>query len=101
MLLQINSLRKRFTSYAQYANATIEDIFDKPALENAQKLKFQTVQSTVLENLGGGSFKLLPLPLLAQISSVNGILTEDLIAWFYRYSFEWQFFPLPHPVWPQ
>ena len=77
MLIQLNSLRKKFTTYSHYANATIEDIFDKAALDSSPKLKVQTVQSAVLENLGAGSFNISPLPLLTQISSVNGILTED------------------------
>jgi hypothetical protein len=77
MLLQINSLRKKFTTYSEYAGAAIEDIFDKEALEASQKLKVQTVHSSTLENLGGGNFKISPLPLQAQVSSVNGILTED------------------------
>jgi hypothetical protein len=77
MLIQINSLRKKFTSYSLYANATIDDIFDKEVLTKAKELKVQTVQSSVLENLGSRAFRVSPLPLLAQISSVNGILTDD------------------------
>jgi hypothetical protein len=77
MLLQINSLRKKFITYSQYANAEIEDIFEKSALDQSQKLTVQTVQSSILENLGGGAFKLSPLPLSAQISSVNAVLSED------------------------
>jgi enediyne biosynthesis protein E4 len=78
VLGQITSLRKKFTTYSQYANATIEDVFDKTALEGSQKLKVQTVQSAVLENLGDGNFKLTALPVMAQFSSVNGILTDDI-----------------------
>ena len=77
LLTQVNSLRKKLTTYSLYAYAAIEDIFDKPALESSLQLKVQRVESSVVENLGGGNFKLSSLPLLAQISSVNGILTED------------------------
>jgi hypothetical protein len=77
MLLQINSLRKKFTNYSQYARATIEDIFGKTALDAAKKLHVHTLQSTLLENTGSGNFRLTPLPTVAQISSVNGIIADD------------------------
>ena len=77
MLTQINSLRKKFTTYAQYASADIEDVFGRTHLAASKNLKVQIVQSSVLENLGQGNFRLLPLPLTAQFSSVNGILTQD------------------------
>lgn len=78
MLLQVNSLRKKFTSYSKYASATIEDIFGKESLRAAKRLKAQTLHSMVLENIGSGNFKLLPLPAMAQLSSVNGIVTDDV-----------------------
>jgi hypothetical protein len=77
MLQQVSSLRKKFTNYSIYANAAVEDLFDKAALDSSQKLTVQTLQSVVLENLGGENFNVLPLPVAAQISSVSGILTED------------------------
>lgn len=77
MLLQLTSLRKKFTRYALYADAAIEDIFEKTTLDASQKLKIQTVQSSLLENLGEGRFRLTQLPLEAQISCVSGILTGD------------------------
>lgn len=77
MLRQVNTLRKKFTSYAAYAKATIGDIFDRQSLEKASKLKVQTLQTSVLENLGEGKLKLSPLPVSAQVSRVNGIVSQD------------------------
>jgi hypothetical protein len=77
ILLQVNSLRKKFTNYSSYANAAIEDILDKSSLDGSLTLKVQTVETSLLENLGDGNFKLSPLPTLSQISTVNGILTDD------------------------
>jgi hypothetical protein len=77
MLLQINSLRKKFTSYSQYAQVTVQDIFDTGALRASQKLKVNTFESSILENLGNGNFKISPLPVAAQVSGVNGIVTDD------------------------
>ena len=77
MLLQFNSLRKRFTTYSQYASATTEEIFGRTSLDEARKIKIQTLESMVIENTGEGNFRLLPLPTMAQISSVNGIMADD------------------------
>lgn len=77
MLLQINSLRKRYTDYAQYARATVEDILGEGPIEGANKLQVETLLSVVLENNGSGDFTLRPLPALAQISAVNGIVADD------------------------
>lgn len=77
MLSQVSALRKKFTSYASYAGAAIQDVFEKPSLDAAQKLKISTVMTSVLENLGGGDFSLAALPLKAQVSSCSGILAGD------------------------
>jgi hypothetical protein len=74
---QVNSLRKKFTAYAQYANATINDVFDKTVLDGAKTLKVQTTESSVLLNLGEGNFELAPLPIEAQVSNGNGIIARD------------------------
>ena len=34
--------------------------------------------TSLLENLGGGKFKVKPLPVLAQIAPVNGVVSSDL-----------------------
>jgi hypothetical protein len=75
LLHQISSLRKNFTSYSQYANATSEDILGSLKIQN--RLEVKITKSSILENLGNGSFKLSPLPLMAQISCTNGIVSRD------------------------
>ncbi|HYG17619.1 MAG TPA: VCBS repeat-containing protein [Ohtaekwangia sp.] len=77
LLHQLPSLRKKFTTYASFGKATVNDVFDKSALDEAKQLSVYTTQSAVLENLGDGNFKVTGLPLPAQLSSVNGIVTED------------------------
>jgi hypothetical protein len=77
MLLQMNSLRKKYTDYATYAKATVEDIVGVEGLKRARKYEVNTLQSSVLENLGQGQFKLWPLPQAAQVSCVTGILVGD------------------------
>jgi hypothetical protein len=77
ILLQLPTLKKKFTSYSVYGNATLEDILDPNQLTNAKQLQITTLQTSMLENRGNSEFELKPLPIQAQISSVNGILIDD------------------------
>jgi enediyne biosynthesis protein E4 len=77
LLLQINTLRKKFTTYSAFGLATIEQIFDSNQLGRAKKRYVHTLESSILVNLGGGEFMLKPLPLEAQLSSVKGITVTD------------------------
>jgi hypothetical protein len=77
MLQQLPPLRKKFTSYADYAKATVTDILDGSNLNRAEKLSITMLESCVLINKGDNEFELKPLPLPAQISTVRGIVTND------------------------
>ena len=77
MLLQINYLRKKYTAYSSYAKASLEDMVGPEQTAASRKFKINTLQSSILENLGNGNFKLKALPIAAQVSSVRGILIED------------------------
>src|SRR5258708_35213549 len=77
MLLQMNSLRKKYVTYSSYANASLEDMVGIDALKASAKFEISTLQSSILENLGNGNFKLKPLPVAAQFSSVKGVLIDD------------------------
>jgi hypothetical protein len=78
ILAQIPSLKKKFLKYASYAGKTIDEVFTKEELAHAQKLSVQQTQSCVFYNDGKGHFKMEPLPEMAQISPVFGILATDL-----------------------
>jgi hypothetical protein len=67
-------MRKRFTSYTAYARADVDDVLDK---NKARVLQASEMRSCLLENRGGGTFALKPLPLPAQIAPVFGIQTGD------------------------
>lgn len=73
---QVPSLRKRFTTYKAYADATIETCFDEQQLRQAKTKQITELQTLVLENKDGD---LLPhsLPLAAQYAPVYGILADD------------------------
>lgn len=77
LLDQINSLRKKYVRYADYAKATAETMFDAGTLAKAQELTVNTLASSMLENLGRGVFRLKALPVEAQIAPVQGFVVQD------------------------
>jgi hypothetical protein len=77
LLLQMNNLRKKYITYSSFANAALEDVVAPEQIEASAKFKINTLQSSILENLGNGNFKLKALPITAQFSSVRGILIDD------------------------
>jgi enediyne biosynthesis protein E4 len=77
LLSQIPSLKNKFKTYEEYARATMADIFPENSLRDAYVKDSRFFETTYIENLGNGSFKLHPLPVEAQTSPVFGILPGD------------------------
>jgi hypothetical protein len=73
---QVPSLRKKFTTYQAYADATIEDCFDEQQLKQAKTREIKELRTLVLENKDGTLIP-HPLPTTAQVSPVYGILATD------------------------
>lgn len=73
---QMPSLSKKFDTYEKFGSSNLQEVYGEP-LESALNLKAKTFASAYIENLGNGSFQILPLPNLAQVSSVNAILAQD------------------------
>lgn len=78
IIKQINSLKKEFVFYKDYADKTISEIFDEGALQKAHKLNFYEPHSSLLINEGSGGFKLQHLPVQAQYAPVYGIEVADV-----------------------
>ena len=75
---QLPYLKKKFPTYKSYAGKTIDQVFTAEELHHATQLEVQQSQSCVFYNDGKGNFRMKPLPLMAQISSVFGLLVADL-----------------------
>jgi hypothetical protein len=73
---QIYPMRKRFTSYAAYSQATLNDIFSKEELEKANRLTVTENRTLAFLNRNG---KMHPvqLPMQAQFSVVTNIISDD------------------------
>ncbi|MDN5211780.1 VCBS repeat-containing protein [Fulvivirgaceae bacterium BMA12] len=74
---QLVHLRKKFPKYGDFAKALPEDIFPDEQLKGAYIAKSCYAQSSYIENLGKGKFKIKALPLEAQLAPVFGLLTRD------------------------
>jgi len=74
---QMISMRSKFQNYKSYAQAGIEKLFTKEQLKNALILKADYLSSAYCRNDGNGKFTLIPLPMQAQLSSLNGMIADD------------------------
>ena len=74
---QMIVMRKRFPTYASYANATLNEVLTAEEMQRAYKFKASVLTSSYLENDGTGKFYYRPLPKAAQISPLFGIQTAD------------------------
>lgn len=82
IIKQMSSMKRKFVYYKDYADKSIADIFDPKLLERATTLHFYQPQTVVMMNDGAfaGGFRLLPLPVQAQVSPVYGIESADVNA---------------------
>jgi hypothetical protein len=56
----------------------MNDVLDEQDLAGALILEANQMASAYVENRGGNRFTLKPLPVLAQIAPVNGLISEDV-----------------------
>ncbi len=78
LVAQLPYLKKKFLKYIDYAGKPIDEVLTESELDHAQKRIVQQTKSCVFYNDGRGNFKMEPLPQMAQISPVFGILVTDL-----------------------
>lgn len=71
-------INKKYVAYKDFAGKTIDEIFTKKQLEDADEKLVNTFESVYLENLGNKTFKLTPLPSLAQVSKIMTMFSEDV-----------------------
>ncbi len=74
---QINTKTIKNITFADYAVKSIEDLFSKEVLDNSLVKKINNFQSVVLLN-NKNRFTIKPLPIRAQMSTINNILVMDV-----------------------
>lgn len=77
MLDQFPHLKKQFVQYSKYASSGLGDILGAAQLKSAKVLTVETLSSSIIKNNGNDGFQLIPMPVEAQFSKVNGILIDD------------------------
>ncbi len=75
---QFPFLKKEALKNSDYAPKTVQDLFGEKALKEASVLPFNYCSSIVAINKGDGTFAVQPLPLRAQLSSMNAICATDV-----------------------
>lgn len=75
---QSTLFRSKFNYYRDYAKATENTLFSASELENATILKGNYGNSSYIENLGNGSFKMHSLPIEAQLAPLNSLILADI-----------------------
>ena len=75
---QFVGIRKRFNSFGAFGEATLPEMFSDGLLNDATQLTFNYMQTSWVENLGNGKFKMHALPMEAQLAPVYGIVPMDI-----------------------
>ncbi|TMM59417.1 hypothetical protein FEE95_08310 [Maribacter algarum] len=73
---QLVSLKKKFTTYADFAGKTADEIFEKEAMKNADVLKVSELRSGFLRNQNG-KFSFVPFRNELQVSPIMAFISYD------------------------
>ncbi|MEO7599228.1 MAG: CRTAC1 family protein, partial [Opitutus sp.] len=73
----IPSFRRRFPRNDTYARATLEEILGADALGKARRFAATELRSGVFLSRPDGTYRFTPLPRIAQIAPLQGIVTGD------------------------
>ena len=77
LLDQMSIMRTRFTNYASYADATLNDIFTEEEMKGAKHLLANCLETVYFEARADGKFNRKTLPVQAQFSPVYTITPLD------------------------
>lgn len=77
MIKQMIGMRAKFQNYKSFATVTMDKIFTKEQLKDVLVLKANNFNSSFCRNDGNGKFTLTPLPFMAQLSALNGMVADD------------------------
>jgi hypothetical protein len=74
---QLPGLKKKFLTYKQFAEADIHQLFTADEMKGALVLHANNFKSCYIKNNGNGKFELYPLPAMAQLVPLNGMIADD------------------------
>jgi len=74
---KVTGLMKRFPRNNDYAKATLAEVLTEPRLAKAQRFTATELQSGVFLSQPDGTYRFAPLPRLAQIAPIQGLVAGD------------------------
>lgn len=75
---QIPGVKRRFETFTQYATRPFEKVFSEDELNGSFTANAFKLESVILINNRGKSFTVTDLPDIAQLSTINDILVDDI-----------------------
>ncbi|MBW8770710.1 MAG: VCBS repeat-containing protein, partial [Gemmatimonadetes bacterium] len=75
---EMYTLSLKYPTYGAFSEATMPQLFSPAQLQKATHYEADTFASVLLHNDGGGTFTATPLPDMAQISPIRGIVVHDV-----------------------
>ncbi len=77
MIKQMIPMRAKYQTFNDFSKATFDNILTEEQRKEAIVLQANYLQSSYIENKGNGRFDLRPLPTLAQVAPINGMIADD------------------------
>ncbi|MET0300715.1 MAG: FG-GAP-like repeat-containing protein, partial [Flavitalea sp.] len=78
MMKQIIQVRRKYPTFRDFALTSMGQIFTPEELQGAVIKHAVNLTTSYIENLGGGKFKIEPLPVEAQFAPVFGMVAQDV-----------------------
>jgi len=75
---QIPGLQTKFKNYESFATATLEDIYGKSQIENADHYEIQNFANIIMLNQGDGKYDIQELPNESQLSAITDVCILDI-----------------------
>ncbi|HSR39368.1 MAG TPA: FG-GAP-like repeat-containing protein, partial [Phnomibacter sp.] len=77
LVKQVLSVRGRFPTYKAFASSTMDSLLPAAMLQGALTLEANEMRSVLIRNNGKAGFEIVPLPGMAQMSPINGMVADD------------------------
>ncbi|WP_422362062.1 VCBS repeat-containing protein [Reichenbachiella sp.] len=75
---QMPFIKEKFPTYDQFAKASLVEVYGEAPLRDALHYQAYNFNTTYFENVNGAGFEARPLPVEAQLSVVNSLLSTDV-----------------------
>lgn len=69
--------RKKFSHYRDFAKVTVDQLFTENEIKDCIVMEANNMNTSYIENLGNGQFKIKALPIQTQFAPINGMVVDD------------------------